>query len=154
MRPPFIAIDLDGGVKMKIKEITPWASAIVREIGSYAELSPSGTGIHIIGLGTKPGNKSKIGNVEIYTDKRALTFTSCPIEGYENLNQVDVTSVYNKMVSRAYVFGESKHERVLNERASSGEGSKIHHAENNLTNLLTLFSTGEYTPDAKPFRRD
>ena len=64
---------------------------------------------------------------------------------------MDVTSVYDKMVNREYVFGESKHERVLNERASSGAGTKIHHAGNNLTNLLTLLSTGDYTPDAKPF---
>jgi hypothetical protein len=152
VRPPFIAIDLDDAVKMEIKDIAPWASQIIREIGSYTELSPSGSGIHIIGLGTKPGNKSKIGSVEIYTDKRALTVTSCPIEGYEALKQVDVTSVYNKMVSRAYAFGESKHERVLNERASSGEGNRIHHAGHMLTSLLTLLSTGDYTPDAKPFR--
>ena len=151
VRPPFVAIDMDDAVKMEVKDIAPWASGIVREVGSYAELSPSGTGIHIIGLGSKPGNKSKIGSVEIYADKRALTVTSCPIEGYENLNQVDVTSVYDKMVNREYVFGESKHERVLNERASSGAGTKIHHAGNNLTNLLTLLSTGDYTPDAKPF---
>jgi putative DNA primase/helicase len=72
VRPPFIAIDLDGGVNMEIKDIAPWISQVIREVGSYAELSPSGTGIHIIGLGTKPGNKSKIGSVEIYTDKRAL----------------------------------------------------------------------------------
>jgi hypothetical protein len=151
VRPPFIAIDLDGGLEKEATDITDWASAIIREIGSYAELSPSGTGIHIIGLGTKPGNKSKIGNVEIYTDKRALTFTNVPVNGYETLKNVDVTSVYNKMVSRAYVFGETKHERVLNERASSGEGNRIHHAGHMLTSLLTLLSTGDYTPDAKPF---
>ena len=63
-------------------------------------------------MGTKPGNKSKIGCVEIYTDKRALTVTSCPIEGYETLNQVDITNVYSRMVNRKYVFGESKYERV------------------------------------------
>ena len=152
VRPPFIAIDLDGGVEKEATDITDWASAIIREIGSYTELSPSGTGIHIIGLGTKPGPKSKIGNVEIYTDKRALTVTSLTVNGFENLNQVDVTNVYNKMVNREYVFGESKYERVLNERASSGEGNKIHYAGHVFTSLLTLLSTGDYTPDAKPFR--
>jgi hypothetical protein len=152
VRPPFIAIDLDTCVKMETKDIAVWAQDAILGIGSYAELSPSGTGIHIIGLGTKPGSKSKIGSVEIYTDKRALTVTGCPIEGYENLNQVDVASVYDKMVSRAYTFGASKHERVLNERASTGEGSKIHHEGGAITNLLTLLATGDYTPDAKPFR--
>ena len=59
VRPPFIAIDLDGGVEKEATDITDWASAIIREIGSYTELSPSGTGIHIIGLGTKPGTQEQ-----------------------------------------------------------------------------------------------
>ena len=142
VRPPFIAIDLDGGVEKEATDITDWASAIIREIGSYTELSPSGTGIHIIGLGTKPGPKSKIGNAEIYTDKRALTVTSLTVNGFENLNQVDVTNVYNKMVNREYVFGESKYERVLNERASSGEGNKIHYAGPRVHELANVVKYG------------
>jgi hypothetical protein len=154
IRPPFIAIDLDGCVDLESGDIDGWAGNIIQDAGmkSYQELSPSGTGIHIIGLGTKPGIKSKIGSVEIYTDKRALTVSAYPIPTSGELCAIDVTNTYNKMVNREYVFGETAHERVQNERASSGYGNKIHHAGKAITNLLTLLSTGDYTPDAKPFR--
>ena len=143
IRPPFIAIDVDDCVDLDKREVTEWAAAISRESGSYQELSVSGTGIHIIGLGTKPGSKSKNGSVEIYTNKRALALSGQTLDTSSELCAIDVTNTYNKMVNREYVFGESTEEKSKNERASSGVPSLIHHAGKAITNLLTLLSTGE-----------
>jgi len=153
VRPPFVVIDLDACVDLDKGDVENWAGSVMHEVKSYQELSPSGTGVHIIGLGTKPGPKSKMGSVEIYTDKRAITVSGWVIPTTSGeLCAIDVGKTYNKMVNREYVFGESKHERAANERASSGYASQIHHQGKALTNLLTLLSTGDYTPDAKPFR--
>lgn len=60
--------------------IMPWARAIIIGLNSYAELSPSGTGVHILGDDIKlPGKGRKkpyeTGAVELYDTARFLTFT-------------------------------------------------------------------------------
>ena len=71
---PYVAIDLDKCVTGDAVE--PWASEIVTRFASYTEISPSGTGIRIIGRGTLPGGKGrKCGPVEAYTTGRFVTMT-------------------------------------------------------------------------------
>lgn len=57
-----------------------WSAAaadIVNILGSYAEISPSGEGVHIFIKAVKPGNKSKnaAAGVEMYDTKRFFTVT-------------------------------------------------------------------------------
>jgi len=68
-----VCIDLDN----KLEEYKTFA----QEFGSYAEVSPSGNGIHIWCRGKKPGGKCRRGDIEIYEDKRYITFTGHHIEG-------------------------------------------------------------------------
>jgi primase-polymerase (primpol)-like protein len=49
---PFVGIDLDGCRPNGTDE--PWAEEIIRELGSYTELSPSGHGVHVIVKGELP----------------------------------------------------------------------------------------------------
>ena len=51
------------------------AAKIVRAINSYAEASPSGTGIRIMLEGKLPGALRRRGNIELYEDMRYLTMT-------------------------------------------------------------------------------
>lgn len=78
---PYTFIDLDYVVTDGVVE--EWAQDIVDDVGSYTELSQSGTGIHIIARAKKPGprcNTSKFPKLEIYDDKRLVVFTGklCP----------------------------------------------------------------------------
>jgi primase-polymerase (primpol)-like protein len=65
---PFSGVDLDACVDPKSGEIASWASAIVRELDSYTEFSPSGTGLHVLfraklpsgGVTAGPGSRSMI----------------------------------------------------------------------------------------------
>jgi hypothetical protein len=55
----FIGIDLDG-CRPDGKTDEPWAAEIIRELGSYTEVSPSGKGIRIIVTGELPdGGRQK-----------------------------------------------------------------------------------------------
>src|SRR5437016_3010925 len=45
---PYIGIDLDGCRDPETGKLEPWAVEIVERLDSYAEASPSGTGVHII----------------------------------------------------------------------------------------------------------
>src|SRR5918997_102986 len=45
---PYTGIDLDGCVGPQTGEILPWAKKVIAYLDSYTELSPTGTGVHII----------------------------------------------------------------------------------------------------------
>lgn len=55
---PYVGIDLDHCVT-EDGDIQDWAQRVVNRLDSYTEYSPSGTGVHIIGIGSKPGPRCK-----------------------------------------------------------------------------------------------
>src|SRR5262245_35576510 len=62
--------------------IEPWAQAIVDELRSYTEASPSGTGLRIFLKGDPlPPSGRKKGPIEVYDRGRYLTVTGNWIEG-------------------------------------------------------------------------
>jgi len=73
-------VDLDHCREPPEGEVEPWASGIVERLDSYAEVSPSGTGIRIIAKGTLPPKGRKNGHFEIYETGRYLTFTGQKLE--------------------------------------------------------------------------
>ena len=62
-------------------------------MGSYAEISPSGNGIHIISKGELPKNGSRKGNVEMYSKGRFFTITGNIIGGYTHVVEDDMGKV-------------------------------------------------------------
>lgn len=86
---PFVGIDLDHCVDLRSGEIEPWALEIVERFGSYTELSPSGTGLHIIVRGELPeGRKKKHVDgghpnaaIEVYDTGRYFTITGRHLGG-------------------------------------------------------------------------
>jgi len=75
---PYVGIDLDDCAIYEgcLRRMTPEAAEIIKASeGTYAEWSPSGTGVHIIAR--SPGLPSGIrqGSVEVYTWGRYFTFT-------------------------------------------------------------------------------
>lgn len=75
-----VGIDLDHCRHAETGIIDVWAQEIIRTIWSYTELSPSGTGIHIIGGGTLPGPGIKTPQVEMYDSGRFFTVTGHHLE--------------------------------------------------------------------------
>lgn len=80
---PYVGIDIDKCVDEDGK-IMDWAAKLVKEIDSYTEWSPSGTGVHIIAKGNhirtghNPRGKEP---VEMYSWGRYFTFNGNHIEG-------------------------------------------------------------------------
>jgi putative DNA primase/helicase len=77
--PDFVA-DLDGVVDRDTGEIHPAAAEVIHALNSYTELSCSGTGVHVIGHGTKPEyagcKSSKLGfDIEVYDSARFVVMT-------------------------------------------------------------------------------
>jgi len=76
LSPPFVGIDIDHCINEQ-GELSPLADEILEQLPTYAEISPSGTGLHIFCRGTLPpkGRKNSSLGLEIYTEGRFLTFT-------------------------------------------------------------------------------
>jgi hypothetical protein len=78
---PYVGIDLDKCRDAATGDIAPWAQSIIDSLDSYAEVSPSGTGVHILCKGELPGDGSgakedyQSGAVEAYQHSRYFTVT-------------------------------------------------------------------------------
>jgi putative DNA primase/helicase len=71
----YIGIDLDECRQPATGQIAPAAMAVVRDIDSYTEISPSGTGLKIFAKGRLPGVGGKRGRKEVYDRERYFTVT-------------------------------------------------------------------------------
>lgn len=82
---PFFGVDVDKA-EPDIREFLDGGNGIVSEfihaLRSYAELSPSGKGIHIICRGELPKGARRRGNVEMYDSGRFFTVTGNNIGEY------------------------------------------------------------------------
>ncbi len=80
----FVCIDLDSCRNPENGDVEPWAQAIITELDSYTEISPSGTGFHIFVKGKIPKASHKQGSrVEIYADKKPMAMTGRVLEVWE-----------------------------------------------------------------------
>lgn len=75
----YCGIDLDNCIKNG--QILPFAHEIINNINSYTEVSPSGTGVHIIIKGKKNGERCRKKGVEIYDKNQFFTMTGNHIAG-------------------------------------------------------------------------
>jgi putative DNA primase/helicase len=71
---PYVGVDLDSCVDPETGEVEAWAWQIVKELDAYAELSVSGTGVHIIARGKIP-RSGRRGSVEMYAQDRFFCMT-------------------------------------------------------------------------------
>jgi len=76
---PYSGIDLDECVEPETVEISQWALEVVRNVGSYTELSPSGTGLHIFVRGQLPSSVKRP-EIEMYSHSRFFTVTGHRLE--------------------------------------------------------------------------
>lgn len=81
---PFCGIDLDDCRDAETGAVAGWARPILADLPSYAEISPSGTGIKLIVVAAKPEGKSKApwgtGQVEMYDIARYFALTGRRLE--------------------------------------------------------------------------
>jgi primase-polymerase (primpol)-like protein len=74
---PFAGIDLDDCRDPETGDIAEWAQEIIGSVSdeAYIEVSPSGTGVHVIVEGKVRGGGLKRGSVEMYSQSHFFTVT-------------------------------------------------------------------------------
>lgn len=83
---PYCGIDLDKARDPETGAIADWAQRVIDRVASYTEVSPSGTGLHIIARATLPGpgrkrNRPEGGATEMYDRARYFTMTGDALTG-------------------------------------------------------------------------
>ncbi|GGM66568.1 primase-polymerase (primpol)-like protein [Halarchaeum rubridurum] len=71
----FVGVDLDDCRDPETGRPASWARAIVDDLDSYTEVSPSGTGFHVYVRGTLPDGGNRSGSIECYATARFFTVT-------------------------------------------------------------------------------
>lgn len=109
----YVGIDLDNVVG-EDGAIADWARDVIDELGSYAEFSPSGTGVHVIAWAdpeqTGPIGRADHGKgIEAYNHGRYFTVTGDELPGEGSIR--DVTRALPEFVSRHF-SGESPEQAV------------------------------------------
>jgi hypothetical protein len=74
-------VDLDGCLDPKTGGLEGWARQIVEELDSYTEISPSGTGVHILIRATLPEGRNRNGRFEAYDRGRYFTVSGKHLAG-------------------------------------------------------------------------
>lgn len=78
---PFAGADLDGCRDPETGRLEEWAREIVAELDSYAEVSPSATGVKVFVRGSLPLGRRRKGQVEMYDGGRFFTVTGHRLPG-------------------------------------------------------------------------
>jgi primase-polymerase (primpol)-like protein len=98
-------IDLDSCRQPKTGKIEPWALEIIGELDSYAEASPTGTGLKIFVRGDLPQGRRRKGQIEMYDRGRFFTTTGHRLKSVPvsiNEWQEELTHLHRR------VFGSEK----------------------------------------------
>ena len=78
---PIVGIDLDKCRDPETGRPDPEAKEIVQQLESYTEVSPSGTGYHVLIHGELPDGRNRRGGIEMYDQSRFFTVTADHVDG-------------------------------------------------------------------------
>lgn len=78
---PLVGVDLDDCRDPETGTGADWATAIIDQLDSYTEVSPSGTGYHVLVDGELPDGRNRKGDVELYDSARFFTVTGDHVSG-------------------------------------------------------------------------
>ena len=124
-----VGIDLDDCRDPETGDLDPWAAEFVETVSTYAEVSPSGTGLRLFGLGFVPdgGTRSDIdgadGHLEMYESGRYLTVTGHRLEDApEDVRQVN-DEIANAHAEHIVNQGSDAGEREATDGGAGGRGA-------------------------------
>src|SRR6266568_2693734 len=120
--PPLAFVDLDHSYDRATGTIIdPQAGAIVQDLNSYTEASPSGNGLHILAYGRLPGKNIHTA-IEMYEKERFTTITTNHLARTPptvERRQEAIDALYQRFAPPV------PQERIQNSRVGGGSGSVL-----------------------------
>ncbi|WP_317176064.1 hypothetical protein [Halomontanus rarus] len=77
---PIVGVDLDDCRDLQTGDVDDTARDIITRLDSYTEVSPSGTGYHVLVRGELPQGRNRRGSIELYDTARFFTVTGDHLE--------------------------------------------------------------------------
>lgn len=77
---PLVGVDLDDCRIPETGKTREWATDIIDRLESFTEISPSGTGYHVLVEGSLPDGRNRRGDIELYETARFFTVTGDHVE--------------------------------------------------------------------------
>jgi putative DNA primase/helicase len=110
---PYIGFDFDKCIDPLTGLVYPSVEQDIISLHSYTEISQSGKGIHVIGIGANPdpdGKGNKKANVEMYSSGRYFAITGVLYNGYPEHIESIPESLLKKLYLKYFITGplESK----------------------------------------------
>lgn len=116
---PIVGVDLDDCRVPETGSVQEWAEDVVETLESYTEVSPSGTGLHVLLEGELPEGRNRHGDIEIYETARFFTVTGAHLDGTpEEIRErsTALRAVYNEHLAPE----ESESTETVSPSASTG----------------------------------
>lgn len=77
---PIVGVDLDDCRIPETGKTRKWATDIIDRLNSFTEVSPSGSGYHVLIEGSLPDGRNRKGDIELYETARFFTVTGNHVE--------------------------------------------------------------------------
>ncbi|TMT86968.1 hypothetical protein E2L06_10280 [Haloterrigena sp. H1] len=135
---PFVGIDLDDCRDPDTGQPTEQAKTIVGRLDSYTEVSPSGTGYHVLVRGGLPAGRNRRGHIEMYDHARYFTVTGEHVSGTPT--QIESRQRELEEIHSAYV---GKGDDDVREASGSESGSKTRLSDDELLEKARNASNGD-----------
>jgi hypothetical protein len=132
----FVGFDLDGCRNPVGGEITEWAKRIIALLGSYCEITPSGTGVRVYALGKLPdgarrfslavsaGFGDKVG-IETYSEQRYFTVTGNRLGENSTLQSQNTLKAYELCAQVSREFPSEKRKGSASFQSSDSNNSTV-----------------------------
>ncbi|QLD87063.1 hypothetical protein HWV23_15470 [Natronomonas halophila] len=78
---PIVGVDLDDCRDPETGHPDEWAKDVIETLDSFTEVSPSGTGYHVLVTGSLPEGHNRKGDLELYETARFFTVTADHVDG-------------------------------------------------------------------------
>lgn len=138
----FVGVDFDHIRDPKTGTIDPESLVEIKAFNSYTEISQSGTGVHIICRGTLPVDGRKIGNREMYKNKRFFALTGNVLDGYPKMIN-EAQEAINKYYTKWFPEKEkSTMEACKSPVLSDSEVISLCRSAKNKDKFIKLFDEG------------
>jgi len=121
---PLAGVDLDHAYDPATKTFKPWAQPLLAALTTYAEFSPSGEGVHLIGRAVVGAGRSAVyadGKIEVYDRARYFTISGRRVSGSPTtINEITVALV----TLQETVWGREKAKDGAGDGAGAGKGQR------------------------------
>ncbi|QCS44725.1 hypothetical protein [Natrinema versiforme] len=122
---PIVGVDLDDCRDPETETVDDVAQDIIERLDSYTEISPSGTGFHVLIEGELPDGRNRRGSIELYDTARFFTMTGDTLEEMPSRvarRQDALEAIHREYVqdSESEQKSESGQHEVTDEQASTG----------------------------------